>query len=326
MLVFGEHSRELISPEVALGLARTLCGKGAHKALEVADFVIVPNANPLGRLKVEEGYYCKRTNEDGVDLNRNWNKAGGPQSPTGPGDEMYGGPEGFSEPETQLIKELVDMERPDVYVSIHSGAYLLGMPYGYTQKRTPQDEAKMMQVLKPISERFCHGDCPYGNLAELIHYDSPGCDIDYVYDKLSTPYVFTWEIFVGESYREGFVEEARDRRGDESSAFLQAGKKGGMNLKAASGERSPTPEAQQDASDCEDQFNPHSAQETATVIETWSGALLALCESVGDLSAAGAAAANTNSTQQSAEEAVVSGSKLGLSTSEGFLARAVPTG
>jgi len=77
MMVFGEHARELITGESALDFVRTLCGNGkyAAKAAEVLDnvqFTIVPNANPVARKLVEQGQYCKRTNEDGVDLNRNW--------------------------------------------------------------------------------------------------------------------------------------------------------------------------------------------------------------------------------------------------------------
>lgn len=33
---------------------------------------IIPNANPLSRTRVENGEYCLRVNENGVDLNRNW--------------------------------------------------------------------------------------------------------------------------------------------------------------------------------------------------------------------------------------------------------------
>lgn len=216
--VFGEHARELITGEAAVGLARTLCGQGpnaaqAAKVLETTEFVFVPNANPVGRKEVEDGFYCKRTNEDGIDLNRNWSDEHR-DTDVHPGDEMYPGTAAFSEPETQMLKELIDQENPDIYLSVHSGAFLLGMPYGYDQNSgEPRDEAAMNEALRPISEKHCGGGCPFGNLAQMIKYDNPGCDIDYVYDKLKTPYVFTWEIFVGEEFRERYIEEARMRRG-----------------------------------------------------------------------------------------------------------------
>ena len=49
MLVFGEHARELITGETALGLVKALCGEGpsakhAGEVLQNSEFVIVPNA------------------------------------------------------------------------------------------------------------------------------------------------------------------------------------------------------------------------------------------------------------------------------------------
>jgi len=57
MFVFGEHARELVSPESSLDLLRALCGQGSsasHVAnlLDTVEFTVVPNANPLGRKKV----------------------------------------------------------------------------------------------------------------------------------------------------------------------------------------------------------------------------------------------------------------------------------
>jgi len=54
MFVFGEHARELVSPESSLDLLRNLCGQGASSnrmadLLDKVEFTIVPNANPLGR-------------------------------------------------------------------------------------------------------------------------------------------------------------------------------------------------------------------------------------------------------------------------------------
>merc|ERR1719247_3557566 len=117
MFVFGEHARELISPETAVGLAQALCGQGPHaqwanKVLNNVSFLLVPNANPLGRKQVEDGYYCKRTNEDGVDLNRNFGEDHHEEQKKG--DETNAGPNAFSEPESQMLKSLVDDEKPDI--------------------------------------------------------------------------------------------------------------------------------------------------------------------------------------------------------------------
>merc|ERR1719198_570170 len=78
-ILFGEHSRELISPESGLHLLKMLCGEAPTSAdlasvLENNEFQIVLNGNPKSREKVEDGDYCRRVNEHGVDLNRNWDE------------------------------------------------------------------------------------------------------------------------------------------------------------------------------------------------------------------------------------------------------------
>ena len=79
VLFFGEHARELISPETGLRFFQYLCGNEkstrakAKKLLETVNVVIYPVVNVGGRRAIEEqGLYCLRTNREGVDLNRNW--------------------------------------------------------------------------------------------------------------------------------------------------------------------------------------------------------------------------------------------------------------
>merc|ERR1719394_2330841 len=78
-LLFGEHSRELISPESGLHLLKSLCGETglaerAKQVLQNSEFMIVVNGNAASRERVEQGDFCLRTNPDGVDLNRNWDE------------------------------------------------------------------------------------------------------------------------------------------------------------------------------------------------------------------------------------------------------------
>lgn len=303
MFVFGEHARELVSPESSMDLLRTLCGQGSGSSrvsalLDKVEFVIVPNANPLGRKKVEEGYYCKRTNEDNVDLNRNWGDEHRGDAMKFMGDEMDPGPNGFSEPETQILKELAEEVRPDVYLSIHTGAYLLGAPYGYTASKVAPNEAAMVEILKPISDKYCGGGCPYGGLAELIGYDSMGCDVDYMAEEEKTPFAYTWEIYVGPEIRKHYVEEAmaaksggddwtnlaqkshsRERvqlRGKKALQRWNEQHKASLKMK----QRHERPESEQDWDSCIEQFNPRTEGETRQVVENWTGAYLDLAESV----------------------------------------------
>jgi hypothetical protein len=320
LYVFGEHARELVSPESSLDLLHSLCGTGstsshASNILDNVEFTIVPNANPLGRKKVEEGYYCKRTNEDAVDLHRNWGDDHREKASEFQGDEMDPGPRGFSEPETEILKDLADEVHPDVYLSIHTGAFLLGAPFGYTAEKVPETEDKMVEILQPISERYCGGGCPYGNLAELIGYNSVGCDIDYLSEHVKTPYSYTWEIYVGPEIRKHYVAEAQARSkgngkedladADEdffsSNSLLNLVQRGRHQQRSTRSFLTQTqkrkarlrrqresklkqwyarPESEQNWDDCIEQFNPRTAEETRQVVENWTGAYLDLAESV----------------------------------------------
>lgn len=311
--VFGEHARELISPQTGLQFMRMICGqRGDAKSKELAnrvlastDFVIVPNANPVSRTKVEAGQFCQRTNEDGVDLNRNWGEEHlqNQQVPQ-KGDEMNPGPSEFSEPETQILRDLVVAESPDVFVSVHSGAYLLGTPFGYTDGRKPSNEQDMLDLLKPISQEFCKGDCPFGDLAGMISYKSPGCDIDFVKDTLGTPYVFTWEIYAGPKIRRYYAEKAhassegREMSSDAAAFFYQSSGfsslnffqrftksslqslRGSMQGTQVSARKVMIPENSLNPADCFNQFNPETKAETEEVAENWSKAFLTLCDEV----------------------------------------------
>lgn len=305
--VFGEHARELISPESGLQLLRDICGQGnsmdaelVNKVMGSTSFVIIPNGNPVSRKKVEAGEYCKRTNEENVDLNRNFGDDHRDNSRAGKDDEMNPGPRGFSEPESQIIRDLALQEKPDIFLSIHSGAYLLGTPFGYTADRKADNEQQMMEVLKPISEKYCNGGCPFGDLAGMIGYKSQGCDIDYLKETLDTPFVFTWEIYVGPDIRTYYQDEAASRsEGKEMSdetkqffwgnslGFLQTGSESHRQLRGRSKsmEKSMMPESAEDPSDCFNQFNPESQVETQEVAENWAQAFLTLCDEVANYKA-----------------------------------------
>lgn len=311
MLVFNEHARELITAESALGLLQALCGQGesaelAKRTLQSVEFTIVPNANPLGRRQVESGAWCKRTNEDGVDLNRNWGDEHRDAAHDVPGDEMNPGPRGFSEPESQLLQALAEEERPDLFVSVHSGAYLLGTPYGYTQSKVPTGAAAMAELLGPISRNHCGGDCPYGDLAQLIHYDSMGCDIDWVMEHVGTPYVYTWEIYVGDVIRQGYIEQARERAGgsDPDAALVQRARRARRTAgRLRAGAAARQPEDQQGVQGCMDQFLPQSESETQEVVRNWAGAYLEISQEVASRVLAAPAPAAANATNATAPKA-----------------------
>merc|ERR1719158_1748971 len=106
--LFGEHARELISPESGLHLIQSLCGETdlsakARETLKDSEFEIVLNGNPRSRSKVEQGDFCLRVNENGVDLNRNWDEKWEAEPDLAP-QHTNPGPSAFSEPETRVFK------------------------------------------------------------------------------------------------------------------------------------------------------------------------------------------------------------------------------
>merc|ERR1719313_2448163 len=349
-IVFGEHARELISPESGLDLVKNICGKGgnaqrAGAVLDGVDITIVPNANPVSRERVEQGFACKRTNEDGVDLNRNWGDEHRDESAAGQGSEMDPGPRGFSEPETQMLRDLIQEDRPDLFLSVHSGAYLLGMPLGYTpdrerNARDVKNPTEQREMLQKISDRYCGGGCPYGSLAQMIGYNSKGCDIDYVSQSLGVPYAYEWEIYVDKAVKELYQEKARAMRdggamGDEAQTFFQGqddnnvlqkhlerhtarrlrssraatrdagGSRALMRSRLEAAERSErgAPESAEDPQGCTDQFNPQTEQETRSVIDNWTNAYLDLMEMVAAKKASPVTTSNTESSASVAKGA-----------------------
>lgn len=305
--VFGEHARELISSESAMHLLHLLCGGGdeeekslVSRALQDTVFVIVPNANPLGRQQVEMGKYCQRTNENGVDLNRNWaeDDSGTTRKSfvAGLDQEINPGPYAFSEPESRMLRDALAEEKPQVFLSVHSGAYLLGTP------ATEQNQDQVTGVLGRISGQFCDGDCPFGGLTDVIGYSSHGCDIDYARDQLRIPYAFTWEIFANADIRQFFAEKAQAwTEGRQMNAaaqtyfsmkslmFLQGSRKQvSSRLRGHTQFVFSGSQERSDDDDCFEQFNPTSQSETQQVVGRWAKAFLALCVELKSLPSAAA--------------------------------------
>lgn len=201
MLVFGEHARELISPESGLHFLRALCSGQHFNLNKVSEIKIILNANPQSRKLVEGGDFCRRTNEDDVDLNRNWANHFSTKAAS---HETAPGPRPFSEPESRALRDIAAEFQPGLFLTVHSGALLLGSPFGYMKDAPPLANQQMLRVLRPISEKYCQ--CPFGSLGRIVGYDSPGNSIDYAYQNLGIPFTFTWEIYANEAGKQYFQE------------------------------------------------------------------------------------------------------------------------
>lgn len=263
-LLFGEHARELISPESGLHFLRSLCGETEASAhldgvLDDTEFRVVLNANPLSRRKVEAGDFCLRLNERGVDLNRNWGfhwkaKTYGQSVDTNPG------PRAFSEPQTQLLRDDVTAATPTAFVSVHSGTRAMFMPYAYeTGHPAERDARAMREILEAVDEAYCQ--CPFGPAGTENGFGAFGTSLDYAYGKAGARFAFLFEIYLGPGrYRPGYL---RSRwRQDRASGLVQV----------AEDDEAEVGNTPQRLQHCLQLFNPLTAVQYNKTVDAWARA------------------------------------------------------
>jgi len=293
-MLFGEHARELISPETGLHFIKTLCGETdlssrAQNALADTEFQIVVNGNPRSRMKVEEGEYCLRVNPNGVDLNRNWNEAWDPKPSEINAVDTNPGPAPFSEAETQIFKKLVTDFDPTVFLTIHSGTKGMYMPWAYDMEHlAARNEPQMMEILEEVDKDHCQ--CPFGAAGREVGYSCPGTCLDWVYDKLKTPYAFAFEIYTGPEEAVMLRQRWEEKIGDETGVLLQQNSHLGHTHFRRVFEEHPSSFVQlrsqkkhrwdRPAQECFDQFNPGNEKDFKEVLDNWSGAYLAVAAKV----------------------------------------------
>lgn len=278
-LLFGEHSRELISPESGLYFLRQLCGdvemhKGQDREefMTTHDIMMVLNANPRSRLAVESGDFCVRTNPNGVDLNRNWDEkfAGQDGSITNPG------PHPFSEPETKIIKQLVEDFRPTTFMTIHSGTRGMYMPWAFDMEHLAQRNGPAMRrILEEVDSTYC--ECPFGAAGREVGYSCPGTCLDWVYDKLETPYAFAYEIYTGRSPVIGSADELKFRFEQQRRSVSKDGDddgtySGGQSLLQLSSRSAVELSEHEPPEDCFPAFNPDTKERYDSAVANWAAA------------------------------------------------------
>ncbi|KAL3151585.1 hypothetical protein ABBQ38_012581 [Trebouxia sp. C0009 RCD-2024] len=208
LISFGEHGRELITPEVGLRLLELLGQLGSEmehttealtpqqKLLRRTVFKILPMENVNGRKLVESGQLCERKNGRGVDPNRNWDAHWGFKEPDYDPAEEYPGSAPFSEPETALLLALTNSFRQHVWLNMHSGMEALFMPYDHLADIPPGPGAQAsLHILQQLNTLHCGGRCAVGSGGKSVGYLAHGTATDYMYDVAGVPMSFTWEIF-----------------------------------------------------------------------------------------------------------------------------------
>jgi len=302
-LLFGEHSRELISPESGLHFVRSLCGETdlgprAKEVLKENEFQIVVNGNPGSRKKVEQGDFCLRVNPAGVDLNRNWDEewqAGAVLN----AKDTNPGPRPFSEPETRAFKKLVQDFRPTTFLTIHSGTKGMYMPWAYDMEHLAgRNQQEMMEILKALDKDHC--ECPFGAAGREVGYSCPGTCLDWVYDRLQTPYAFAFEIYTNPILSDMLKERWQEKMHSEAASFFQLHDNLGhehfrdifkdfpSSFVQLNRTRSSNDHFGMEDADCFAQFNPSSKEEYESVIDNWSAAYLDMAELVAKRLSAGA--------------------------------------
>ena len=129
-----------------------------------------------------------------MDLNRNWDAHWQASSESG-GADANPGSAPFSEPETRILKRLVDTLRPDVFITVHSGTLGMYMPYAYSRdlpNNDPTDLDRMTRILNALNPTYCR--CPSGPAGKDVGYLCPGTCLDYAYEHHAS-ISFAFEIY-----------------------------------------------------------------------------------------------------------------------------------
>jgi len=217
------HAREWISVEVPYLLAKYLLEnydteEEVRNLVDRSEIWIVPLLNPDG-LEYSIYYYRywrknRRDNGDGsfgVDLNRNYGYQWGLDnegSSSNPDSEIYRGTQSFSEPETQVIRDLLGGHQFQYLISYHSYSQKILYPWGYKNDASDQDTL-LRELAKNMSIRMEQSNgrvYDYGRAADSL-YTTNGDTTDWSFGTYGIPsytielppmYVRTGEFFNAE--------------------------------------------------------------------------------------------------------------------------------
>lgn len=216
----NHHAREHLSLEVPFLLIRYLLEHKQDPALSTLlnsrDIWVIPMVNPDGaEFDIEKGKYRwwrknRRDNQDGtfgVDLNRNysfqWGTGG---SDTDTSSEIYMGPEPFSEPETQAIRDFVKNHlNTRILLSFHTFSELILYPWGHTYD--PVSKQKDFDTYKKLAETMAQWN-HYTPQQSSALYIASGDTTDWSYGEYGI-FSFTFELSPKSMFSGGFYPGAK---------------------------------------------------------------------------------------------------------------------
>jgi len=182
------------------------------------EVVLMPMSNPDGfrysttssrmhrkNMRRNSGSSCR-----GVDLNRNWDAhwaSGG--SSGSPCSDTYHGTRAMSEPETNVIAQVMNAAQNTVYIDVHAFSQLIISSYGYTTRNNPRS-AEYRQLGRQIQSaiRSVGGSTwREGPIAQVL-YAASGSTVDYADARGALGICF--ELRPSSSGGGGFAPPARD--------------------------------------------------------------------------------------------------------------------
>lgn len=144
----------------------------------------------------------KNNNCFGVDGNRNygfkWAVSGVSNDPCH--KETYAGPRPFSEPETQMVRNVMmdNSKRMKLYVSLHSYGQYLVYPWGYTGEILPKEWRKLDTMARAVSAAVQRaGGLPFKVMSAGKWYPAAGGSDDFAFGAAGVPYSYTMELTDG---------------------------------------------------------------------------------------------------------------------------------
>lgn len=202
----GHHAREHLSVEVPLLLAEHLLNEyqrgdsRIRDLLDSRDITILPSLNPDGaEYDIASGQYrywrknrARNGRTFGVDLNRNYSyKWGTGGSSRNSSDETYMGPQPFSEPETQAVKNFIDANRNiKIILSYHTFSELILYPWGHTYNSIA--DKRDAQVFRKMADQMSQWN-GYTPQQSSQLYVASGDMTDWAYGTYKT-FAFTFEL------------------------------------------------------------------------------------------------------------------------------------
>lgn len=200
LLVVGtHHAREHLATETPLLILKNLVQKAItdkdfNNILKTKTLYFVPVLNPDGTIyDLHNGnfqFWRKNTRiaipssgQRGVDLNRNYDSMfGGGGSSDNPSSETYHGPNAFSEPETQALKNFITQRTNINFIlTYHSFSELVLYPWGGSNDKIPSNDFKN---IKFISDKI-GGMTGYTSMQASALYIATGDLCDWTYKETS---------------------------------------------------------------------------------------------------------------------------------------------